>query len=76
MPKFDELTGKQFIEDYDGVELFKIYTPKIAKLPKLAYKAQYSKNTMEVVALCVKLGRCTQDEADALIKAFNEKYDK
>lgn len=74
MPKFETLTGKEFIEDFNGVELFKEFTPKIAKLPKLAYKAQYGKKCPEVVELCVKLGRCTQEEADALVKAFNERY--
>ena len=28
----------------------------------------------EVVEKCIKLGRCTKEEADALIAAFNERY--
>lgn len=74
MPLFKDIVGKQFLEDYDGVELFKIYTPKIAKLPKLAYKPFYNTPTPEVVERCIKLGRCTAEEAAALEKAFNEKY--
>ena len=74
MPQFKDLVGKQFIEDYNGVELFKIYTPKVAKLPKLAYKPFYNTPTLEVVERCIKLGRYTREEADALEKAFNEKY--
>lgn len=74
MPQFKDLVGKQFLEDYNGVEFFKLYTPKIAKLPKLAYKPFYNTPTMEVVERCIKLGRCTREEAEALEKAFNEKY--
>lgn len=74
MPLFKDINGKQFLEDYDGVELFKIYTPKIAKLPKLTYKLYYNTPTPEVVEKCLKLGRCTAEEAAALEKAFNEKY--
>ena len=74
MPKFEDLVGKQFLEDYNGVELFKEFTPKIAKLPKLAYKPFYNTPTMEVVERCIKLGRCTKEEADNLVKAFNERY--
>ncbi|MDO4816014.1 MAG: hypothetical protein Q4A83_05340 [Bacillota bacterium] len=74
MPLFKDINGKQFLEDYDGVELFKLYTPKIAKLPKLTYKLYYNTPTPEVVEKCLKLGRCTAEEAAALEKAFNEKY--
>lgn len=74
MPLLKDVNGKQFLEDYDGVELFKIYTPKIAKLPKLTYKLYYNTPAPEVVEKCIKLGRCTADEAAALEKAFNEKY--
>ncbi len=74
MPQFKDINGKQFIEDYNGVELFKEFTPKLAKLPKLTFKLYYNTMTPEVVEKCIKLGRCTADEAAALEKAFNERY--
>ena len=74
MPLFKDINGRQFLEDYNGVELFKLYTPKIAKLPKLTYKLYYDSPTTAVVEKCLKLGRCTADEAAALEKAFNDKY--
>lgn len=74
MPKFHEINGKQFLQDYNGVELFKEFTPKIAKLPNLTYKLYYNTPTPEVVEKCIKLGRCTAEEAAALEKAFNERY--
>ena len=74
MPKFNEVNGKQFLQEYNGVELFKEFTPKIAKLPSLTYKLYYNTPAPEVVEKCIKLGRCTQAEADALIAAFNERY--
>ncbi len=74
MAVFKETLGKDFIEKYDGVELFKQYTPKVAKLPKLAYKPYYNKKAGEVLETCIKLGRCTREEGEALEKAFNEKY--
>ena len=74
MPKFSEVNGKQFLQEYNGVELFKEFTPKIAKLPSLTYKLYYNTHEHEVVEKCIKLGRCTKEEADALIAAFNERY--
>ena len=74
MPKFSEVNGKQFLQEYNGVELFKEFTPKIAKLPRLTYKLYYNTPAPEVVEKCIKLGRCTKEEADALIAAFNERY--
>lgn len=74
MAVFKETLGKDFIEKYNGVELFKQYTPKVAKLPKLAYKPYYNKKAGEVLETCIKLGRCTREEGEALEKAFNEKY--
>ena len=74
MPKFSEVNGKQFFQEYNGVELFEEFTPKIAKLPSLTYKLYYNTPAPEVVEKCIKLGRCTKEEADALIAAFNERY--
>ena len=74
MPKFNEVNGKQFLQEYNGVELFKEFTPKIAKLPSLTYKLYYNTPAPEVVEKCIKLGRCTKEEADSLIAAFNERY--
>ena len=74
MAVFKDTLGKDFLEKYDGVELFKEFTPKIAKLPSLTYKLYYNTPAPEVVEKCIKLGRCTKEEADALIAAFNERY--
>lgn len=74
MPKFDQVNGKQFLQEYNGVELFKEFTPKIAKLPSLTYKLYYNTPAPEVVEKCIKLGRCTAEEAEALVNAFNERY--
>lgn len=74
MPQFKDINGKQFIEDYNGVEIFKTCAPKLAKLPKFAYKPFYNTPTPDVVATCLKLGKCTKEEAEAVEKAFNEKY--
>ena len=74
MAVFKETLGKDFLEKYNGVELFKEFTPKIAKLPSLTYKLYYNTPAPEVVEKCIKLGRCTKEEADALIAAFNERY--
>ena len=74
MAVFKETLGKDFLEKYNGVELFKEFTPAIAKLPKLVYKPYYNKKAGEVVETCIKLGRCTREEAEALEKAFNERY--
>ena len=74
MPKFNEVNGKQFLQEYNGVELFKEFTPKIAKLPSIMYKPYYNKRAGDVVGTCIKLGRCTAEEASALEKAFNERY--
>lgn len=74
MPQFKDINGKQFIEDYNGVEIFKIHAPKLAKLPKLAYRPFYNTPCPEVVATCLKLGKCTKEEAVAVENAFNEKY--
>lgn len=49
MPKFSEVNGKQFLQEYNGVELFKEFTPKIAKLPSLTYKLYYNTPAPEVV---------------------------
>jgi len=73
MAVFKETLSKDFIEKYNGVELFKEFTPKIAKLPKLAYKKYYAQPCGDVVNVCLKLGLCTADEAAALEKAFNER---
>ena len=35
MAVFKDTLGKDFLEKYNGVELFKEFTPGIAKLPKL-----------------------------------------
>ena len=59
MAVFKDTLGKDFLEKYDGVELFKEFTPGIAKLPKLMYKPYYNKKAGDVVETCIKLGRCT-----------------
>ena len=74
MAVFKDTLGKDFLEKYDGVELFKEFTPGIAKLPKLMYKPYYNKKAGDVVETCIKLGRCTAEEAATLEKAFNERY--
>ena len=74
MAVFKETLGKDFLEKYDGKEMMKIYAPGVAKLPNLAYRPYYGKPCSEIVQVCLKLGRCTQAEADALEKAFNEKF--
>lgn len=74
MPQFKDITAKEFLDKYNGIELFKVYAPKIAKLPSILYKPYYNKKVDEVAATLIKLGKCTKEEADALEKAFNEKY--
>ena len=74
MAVFKETLGKDFLEKYNGVELFKEFVPKVAKLPSIVYKPYYNKKAGDVVETCIKLGRCTREEADALEKAFNERY--
>ena len=74
MAVFKETLGKDFLEKYNGVELFKEFTPKIAKLPSIMYKPYYNKLAGDVVGTCIKLGRCTEEEAAALEKAFSERY--
>ena len=74
MPQFKDTLGKDFLDKYDGMELFKQYTPKVAKLPKLAYKPYLNKKAGEVLEVAIKLGRCTREEGEALEKAFNDKY--
>lgn len=74
MAVFKETLGKDFLDKYDGLELFKEFTPKVAKLPKLAYKPYLNKKAGDVVEVAIKLGRCTREEADALEKAFNDRY--
>ena len=74
MAVFKDTLGKDFLEKYNGVELFKEFTPKVAKLPSLMYRPYYNKKAGDVVETPIKLGRCTREEADALEKAFNERY--
>lgn len=74
MAVFKETLGKDFLEKYNGVELFKEFTPKVAKLPSLMYRPYYNKKAGDVVEVAIKLGRCTREEAEALEKAFNERY--
>lgn len=74
MAVFKDTLGKDFLEKYNGVELFKEFTPKVAKLPSLMYRPYYNKKAGDVVDVAIKLGRCTREEADALEKAFNERY--
>lgn len=74
MAVFKETLGKDFLEKYNGVELFKEFTPQIAKLPGLMYRPYYNKKAGDVVDVAIKLGRCTKEEAEALEKAFNERY--
>lgn len=76
MPNFNDITCKQFIEDYKGKELFKEYIPSLGKLPGLAYKPFYSKKAADVVEYVIGKGYCDQAGADALIAKFNELYDK
>ena len=47
MPKFSEVNGKQFLQEYNGVVQFKEFTPKIAKLPSLTYKLYYNTPAQE-----------------------------
>ena len=56
MAVFKETLGKDFLEKYNGVELFKEFTPKIAKLPSIMYKPYYNKLAGDVVGTCIKLG--------------------
>ena len=53
MAVFKDTLGKDFLEKYNGVELFKEFTPGIAKLPKLMYKPYYNKKAGDVVDTCI-----------------------
>ena len=74
MAVFKETLGKDFLEKYNRVELLKEVTPKLAKLPSITYKPYHHQHAGDVVGTCIKLGRCTAEEAAALEKAFNERY--
>ena len=74
MAVFKGTLAKDFLDNYDGLELMKQYTPKIAKLPSITYKPYYKKPISEVAQVAMKLGKATQDEVDALEKAFNERF--
>ena len=74
MAVFKETTGKDFLEKYDGKKLFAEFVPKVASLPNLAYRPFYNKKAGDVVKLALAKGLCTQEQADALEKAFNERY--
>ena len=65
MPNFNEVTGKQFLDDYNGKQLFKEFAPVIGK-----------KMAKDVIGYVVGKGYCTQEAADALVAKFNELYDK
>lgn len=74
MPKFSEVTGKQFCEDYNGKELFKEFIPVIGKMPSIAYRPFYKKQASDVVGYVLGKGYCDQAAADALIAKFDELY--
>ena len=74
MPKFDEVTGKQFLEDYNGKELFKEFIPVIGKMPSIAYVPFHKKQAKDVVGYILGKGYCDQAAADALIEKFNALY--
>ena len=69
MPNFNEVTGKQFLDDYNGKQLFKEFAPVIGKMPN-------KKMAKDVIGYVVGKGYCTQEAADALVAKFNELYDK
>lgn len=74
MPKFEEVTGKQFCEDFNGKELFKEFIPVLGKMPSLVYKPFYKKQAKDVVGYVLEKGYCDQAAADALIEKFNALY--
>ena len=74
MPKFDEVTGKQFLEDYNGKALFKEFIPVIGKMPSIAYVPFHKKQAKDVVGYVLSKGYCDQAAAHALIAKFNELY--
>lgn len=74
MPQFKDTLSKDFLEKYNGLELFKKYTPKVAKLPHILYKRHYNTPAGEVVKYCIKVGLSNEQEAAALEKAFNDLY--
>lgn len=76
MPKFEEVTCKQFVEDFKGKDLFKEFAPTLGKMPSLAYRPFYSKKAVDVVEYVIGKGYCDQAAADALAAKFNELYDK
>lgn len=76
MPNFNEVTGKQFLDDYNGKQLFKEFAPVIGKMPSIAYVPFHKKMAKDVIGYVVGKGYCTQEAADALVAKFNELYDK
>ncbi len=74
MPKFDEVTGEQFLKLYNGKELFKEFIPVIAKMPSVAYIPFYKKQAKDVVGYIIGKGYGDQAAADALIEKFNALY--
>jgi len=74
MPKFDEINGKQFCEEYNGKELFKEFVPVLGKMPSIAYRPFYKKSAVDTVQYCLKKGYTDQEHVDMLIAKFNELY--
>ena len=56
MPNFNEITCKQFVEDFNGKELFKQFIPALGKMPTLTYKPFYKKMAKDVVGLVLEMG--------------------
>ena len=74
MPKFSEVTGKQFCEDYNGKELFKEFIPVLGKMPSIAFRPFYKKQAVDVVGYVIGKGYCDQAAADALMAKFDALY--
>ena len=55
MAVFKDTLGKDFLEKYNGVELFKEFTPKVAKLPSLMYRPYYNKKAGDVVEVALPM---------------------
>lgn len=74
MPQFKDITGAQFLDEFNGIPLFQKCTPKIYKFPHFMYNVFRKKSCPDVIEYCLKMDRCTVEEAKDLEYNFNLLY--
>lgn len=77
MPNFNEVTGKQFLDDYNGKQLFKEFAPVIGQDAQHSISSPSTREWRRTLLdTSSARANCTQEAADALVVKFNELYDK